>query len=147
MNSDKDKTRTPPPMDNEEFDAWWSSFGDVNLDAFEREIEESISGYEILPDPDWEEKKRRIQETARLALSRAYPAGLTEEQQKKFPPGLLAYWRGEAPTPYDDPADWDEFAKTLTPSEDLQRLVPCDKARNSDPQSQPDTATAADGDA
>ena len=68
-------------MDDEEFDAWRSSFGDVNLDEFEREIEKSISGYEILPDPDW-----------------------------------------------------DEFAKTLTPSDDS-------------PQSQPDLASTADDDA
>ena len=81
INNDKDKTRTPPPMDDEEFDAWRSSFGDVNLDEFEREIEKSISGYEILPDPDW-----------------------------------------------------DEFAKTLTPSDD-------------GPQSQPDLASTADDDA
>ena len=113
MNSDKDGALTPPPMDDEEFDAWWSSLGDVNLDEFEREIEESLKDYEIVPDPNWEERKRHIEETARRARSRVYPAGLTAEQQKKFPPGLLAYWRGEAPTPYDDPKAWDEFEKSL----------------------------------
>ena len=142
MNNDKDETRTPPPMDDEEFDVWWSSLGYGDLDEFEREIEESISGYEILPDPNWEEKKRRIQETARRARSRAYPAGLTEEQQKKFPPGLLAYWRGEAPTPYDDPAAWDEFAKTLAPSDDFRGPVPRDKSADAEPQGQPDTAAS-----
>ena len=129
---------------SDKFTVWWSSLGYGDLDEFEREIEESISGYEILPDPNWEEKKRRIQETARRARSRAYPAGLTEEQQQKFPPGLLAYWRGEDPTPYDDPAAWDEFAKTLTPSDDLWRLAPIDKSADAEPQGQPDTAATGD---
>ncbi len=94
---------------------------------------ESLKDYEVLPDPNWEEKKRRIQEMARRARGSAYPAEMTEEQKKKFPPGLLAYWRGEAATPYDDPTAWDEFAKTLTPDDS--------------PQSQPDLASTADDDA
>lgn len=122
MNGDRDEGQTPPPMSDEEFDAWWPF--DDDLDEFEREIEESIQGCEILPDPNWEENKQRIAEMARRARGSAYPAGMTEEQQKKFPPGLLAYWRGEASTPYDDPTAWDEFAKTLTPSDDLWRIKP-----------------------
>ena len=129
MNDDKYEPKTPPPMDDKEFDAWWP-FNDDDLDEFEREIEESLKDYEIVPDPNWEEKKRRIQGTARRARSRAYPAGLTEEQQKKFPPGLLAYWRGEAPTPYDDPKAWDEFAETLAPCDNSGQLVPTDPDRN-----------------
>lgn len=124
MSDDKREIRKPPPMDDEKFDDWWRSFDDNNLDEFEKDIEESLKDCEILPDPNWEEKKRRIQEMARRARGSAYPAGLTEEQQKKFPPGLLAYWRGEASTPYDDPTAWDEFAKTLTPSDDLGRIKP-----------------------
>ena len=124
MSDDKREIRKPPPMDDEKFDHWWRSFDDNNLDEFEKDIEESLKDCEILPDPNGEEKKRRIQEMARRARGSAYPAGLTEEQQKKFPPGLLAYWRGEASTPYDDPTAWDEFAKTLTPSDDLGRIKP-----------------------
>ena len=144
MSDDRDEGQTPPPMSDEEFDAW-RPFGD-DLDEFEREIEESLENYEILPDPNWEEKKRRIQEMARRARGSAYPAGLTEEQQKLFPPGLLAYWRGEAATPYDDPAAWDEFAKTLTHSDDLGRLVPIEDSSDDGPQSQPDLAATADDD-
>ena len=133
MNDDKREIRKPPPLNDEEFDAWWLSFDENHLDEFEREIEESLKDYEVLPDPNWEEKKRRIQEMARRARGSAYPAEMTEEQQKKFPPGLLAYWRGEAATPYDDPTAWDEFAKTLTPDDS--------------PQSQSDLASTADDDA
>ena len=147
MSDDKREIRKPPPMDDEKFDGWWRSFDDNNLDEFERDIEESLEDYEILPDPNWEEKKRRIQEMARRARGSAYPAGLTEEQQKLFPPGLLAYWRGEASTPHDDPAAWDEFAKTLTPSDDLWRLAPIEESSDDDPQSQPDLAATADDDA
>ena len=149
MNSDKDETRTPPPMDDEEFDAWWSSsFGDVNLDDFEREIEESLQGYELLPDPDWEEKKRHIEEAARRTLAKEHPGRMTEEQRKLLPPGLLAYWRGEAPTPYTDPTGWDEIRKTQPPPEDLWRWVPIDKPADAGSQGQPDTvAPATDGDA
>ena len=86
MNDDKREIRKPPPMNDAEFDAWWRSFDDTDLDEFEREIEESIKDYEIPPDADREEKKRRIQEMARCARGSAYPAGLTEEQQRKFPP-------------------------------------------------------------
>ena len=147
MNYDKHEPQTPPPMDDKEFDAWWP-FNDDDLDEFEREIEESLKDYEIVPDPNWEERKRHIEETARRARSRAYPAGLTEEQQKKFPPGLLAYWRGEAPTPYDDPKAWDEFEKTLAPSGDSRGLVPPEKPADADPQDQPNAAApAADDDA
>lgn len=134
MNGDRNERQTPPPLTDEEFDAWWLSFDDNHLDEFERDIEESLKDYEVLSDPNWEEKKRRIQEMARRARGSAYPAEMTEEQQKKFPPGLLAYWRGEAATPYDDPTGWDEFAKTLTPSADS-------------PQSQSDLASTADDDA
>ena len=143
MNGDKHKPQTPPPMSDEEFDAWWP-FDDSDLDEFEREIEESLKDYKILPDPNWEGKKRRIQEMARRAQGRAYPAGLTEEQKKKFPPGLLAYWRGEAATPYDDPTAWDEFAKTLAPSDDLGRLAPIDPETDAEPQDQTDATPAAD---
>lgn len=129
MKDNQHEPQTPPPMDDKEFDAWWP-FNDDNLDEFEREIEESLKDYEILPDPNWEEKKRRIQEMARRARGSAYPARLTEEQQKLFPPGLLAYWRGEASTPYDDPTAWDEFAKTLAPCDDSGRLVPMDPNGN-----------------
>ena len=134
MNGDRDERQTPPPMNDEEFARWWRSFDDNDLDKFEREIEESLKDCEILPDPNWEEKKRRIQEMARRARASAYPAEMTEEQKKKFPPGLLAYWRGEAATPYDDPTAWDEFAKAPTSSDDS-------------PQSQPDLASTADDDA
>ena len=146
MNGDKHEPQTPPPMDDKEFDAWWP-FNDDDLDEFEREIEESLEGYEIIPDPNWEEKKRRIEETVRRSRSSAYPAGLTEEQQKKFPPGLLAYWRGEAATPNDDPTAWDEFAKTLDPSDDPERLAPIEESSDGGPQYQPDLAATADGDA
>ena len=147
MNGDRNERQTPPPLNDAEFDAWWRSFGDNHLDEFEREIEESLKDYEILPDPNWEEKKRRIEEMARRARSSPYPAGMTEEQQQKFPPGLLAYWRGEAATPYDDPTAWDEFTKTLTPSDDLRRLVPIYKSADTEPQDQPDLAATADDDA
>ena len=146
MNDDKREIRKPPPMNDAEFDAWWRSFDDTDLDEFEREIEESIKDYEIPPDADREEKKRRIQEVARLARGSAYPAGLTAEQQQKFPPGLLAYWRGEAATPYDDPTAWDEFAKTLTPSDNLSRPAPIDKPADTEPQAQPNLAPTADDD-
>ena len=147
MNDDKYKPQTPPPMDDEEFDAWWP-FSDDDLDEFEREIEESLKGYDILPDPNWEEKKRRIQETARRARVKKYPGDMTEEQRKLLPPGLLAYWRGEAPTPYTDPTGWDEIRKTEPPPEDLWRWVPIDKAADADPQDQPNAAApAADDDA
>lgn len=123
MNDDKHEPQTPPPMDDKEFDAWWP-FNDDDLDAFEREIEESLEGYEILPDPNWEENKKRIQETAHRTLASKNRGRMTEEERQKLPPGLLAYWRGEAPTPYADPTGWDEFHKTLIPSDDLWRLVP-----------------------
>lgn len=55
MNDDKYEPKTPPPMDDKEFDAWWP-FNDDDLDEFEREIEESLKDYEIVPDPNWEEK-------------------------------------------------------------------------------------------
>ena len=147
MNDDKHEPRTPPPMDDEEFDAWWP-FSDDDLDEFEREIEESIRDYDILPDPNWEEKKRHIQEMARRARVKKYPEDMTEEQRKLLPPGLLAYWRGEAPTPYTDPTGWDEIRKTQPPPDDLWRWVPIDKAADADPQDQPNTAApAADDDA
>lgn len=132
MSDDKREIRKPPPTDGEKFHEWWRSFDDNDLDEFEREIEESLKDYEILPDPNWEEKQRVIQEMARRSRSSAYPAGMTEEQRKKFPPGLLAYWRGEAPTPYDNPAAWDEFAKTLTSSDDVWRIQPANEVGNAD---------------
>ena len=134
MSDDKREIRKPPPMDDAKFDDWWRSFGNNDLDEFEQEIEASLKDYEILPDPNWEEKKRRIQEMARRARGSAYPAGLTEEQQKLFPPGLLAYWRGEAATPYDDPTAWDEFANNLNPSDDLWRIKPAGSERDTDHQ-------------
>ncbi len=144
MNGDKHEPQTPPPMSDEEFDAWWP-FDDSDLDEFEREIEASLKDYEILPDPNWEEKKKRIEEMARRTLASKHPGRITEELRKKLPPGLLAYWRGEAPTPYTDPTGWDEFRETLTPSDDLGWLVPIDKSADTEPQSQPDLdATAAD---
>ena len=75
MNGDRDERQTPPPMNDEEFAHWWRSFDDTDLDEFEREIEESLKDCEILPDPNWEEKKRRIQEMARRARASAYPGG------------------------------------------------------------------------
>lgn len=147
MNDDKHKPQTPPPMDDKEFDAWWP-FSDDDLDEFEREIEESLKGYDILPDPNWEEKKRHIEETARRARVKKHPGDMTEEQRKLLPPGLLAYWRGEAPTPYTDPTGWDEIRKTEPPPEDLWRWVPIDKPADADPQDQPNAAApAADDDA
>ena len=116
-------------MTDEEFDAWWP-FNDDDLDEFEREIEESLKGYKILPDPNFEEKKKRAEATARRTLANKHPGRMTEEQRKLLPPGLLAYWRGEAPTPYADPTGWDEFRKTLTPADDLWRLVPMDPDAN-----------------
>ena len=146
MNGDRNERQTPPPLNDAEFDAWWRSFDDNDLDEFEREIEESLQDYEILPDPNWEDNKRRAEEMARRTLAKEHPGRMSEEQRKKLPPGLLAYWRGEAATPYDDPTGWDEFRATLTPSSDLWRLVQIDKSADTEPQDQPDLATAA-GDA
>ena len=129
-------------MTDEEFDAWWP-FNDDDLDEFEREIEESLKGYKILPDPNFEEKKKRAEETARRTLANEHPGRMTEEQRKLLPPGLLAYWRGEAPTPYADPTGWDEIRKTQPPPEDLWRWVPIDKAADTDPQDQTDAAAPA----
>lgn len=56
MSDDKREIRKPPPTDGEKFHEWWRSFDDNDLDEFEREIEESLKDYEILPDPNWEEK-------------------------------------------------------------------------------------------
>ena len=126
MNRDKYEPRTPPPLTDEEFDAWWP-FSEADLDEYEQGIEKSLEGYEILPDPDWQANKRRIEEMARRTLAQKIPGRMTEEQKRRLPPGLLAYWRGEAPTPYDDPTGWDDFLKTLTPSDDLWRLVPIDE--------------------
>ncbi len=139
MNGDKHEPQTPPPMSDEEFDAWWP-FDDSDLDEFEREIEESLKDYEILPDPNWEEKKRRIEEMARRTLTSEHPGRITEELRKKLPPGLLAYWRGEAPTPYSDPTGWDEFRKTLKSSDDLWRIKRAGSGRDMDhPQDQPES--------
>ena len=146
MSAEKNDKRSPSSMTDEEFDAWWP-FNDDDLDEFEREIEESLKDYEILPAPDFEEKKKRAEETARRTLASERPGHIPEELRKQLPPGLLAYWRGEAPTPYTDPTGWDEFRKTLTPSDDLWRLVPINKPANTEPSAQPDRApTAADDD-
>ena len=145
MNDDKHEPQTPPPMDDEEFDAWWP-FNDDDLDEFEREIEESLKDYKLLPDPNFEEKKKRAEETARRTLAKEHPGRMTEEQRKLLPPGLLAYWRGEASTPYTDPTGWDEIRKTEPPPEDLWRWVPIDKAADADPQEQPNTAAPAGND-
>ena len=145
MNDDKHEPQTPPPMDDEEFDAWWP-FNDDDLDEFEREIEESLKDYKLLPDPNFEEKKKRAEETARRTLAKEHPGRMTEEQRKLLPPGLLAYWRGEASTPYTDPTGWDEIRKTEPPPEDLWRWVPIDKAADADPQEQPNAAAPAGND-
>ena len=49
-----------------------------------------------------------------------------------MPPGLLAYCRGEAATPYDDPTGWDEIRKNQPPPDDLWRWVPIDKPADAD---------------
>ena len=141
MAGDKiDKPNLPDPDD------YWP-FPD-DLDEYEREFSESLEGYKILPDPNFEATKKRAEETARRTLAKEHPGRMTEEQKKLLPPGLLAYWRGEAPTPYTDPTGWDEFRKTLTPSDDLWRWIPIDKPADADPQDQPNTAApAADDDA
>ncbi len=136
MAGDKvDKPNLPDPDD------YWP-FPD-DLDEYEREFSGSLEGYKILPDPNFEATKKRAEETARRTLANEHPGRMTEEQKKLLPPGLLAYWRGEAPTPYTDPTGWDEFRKTLTPSDDLWRWVPIDKPADADPQDQTDAAAAA----
>ena len=146
MSDEKIEKKPPSDMTDEEFDAWWP-FNDDDLDEFEREIEESLKGYKLLPDPNFEEKKKRAEETARRTLAKKHPGRMTEEQRKQLPPGLLAYWRGEAPTPYTDPTGWDEIRKTQPPPDDLWRWVPIDKPADADPQGQPNTAApAADDD-
>ena len=117
-NSNDERAKLPDPDD------YWP-FPD-DLDEYEREFSESLEGYKILPDPNWEENKRRAEEMARRTLANKHPGRMSEEERQKLPPGLLAYWRGEAPTPYTDPTGWDEFRKTLVPSDDLWRLVPID---------------------
>lgn len=114
-------------MTDDEFAAWWP-FDDDDLDEYEREIEESLKDYKILPDPGFEEKKKRAEETAHRTLDKKHPGRMTEDQRKLLPPGLLAYWRGEAPTPYTDPTGWDEFRKILTLADDLGRLVPINES-------------------
>ena len=131
------------PLTDEEFDAWWP-FSDDDLDEYEREIEKSLEGYEILPDPNWQENKRRIEEMARRALSQKHPGRMTDEQKRLLPPGLLAYWRGEATTPYADPTGWDEFRKTLASSDDLWRLVPIDEGAETERQEPPDAVGSTD---
>lgn len=128
-----DKSNLPDPDD------YWP-FPD-DLDEYEREFSESLEGYNILPDPNFEEKKKRAEETARRTLTSEHPGRITEELREKLPPGLLAYWRGEAPTPYSDPTGWDEFRKTLKSSNDLWRTKPAGSGRNMDhPQDQPEGA-------
>ena len=119
MSCDKyqNERQAQPPMTDEEFDAWWP-FSDDDLDEYEREIEESLPEYKALPDSDFEETRQRAEETARRTLAKKRPGRMTEEQLDQLPPGLLAYWRGEAPTPYSDPAGRDEFLKTTTSSAD-----------------------------
>ena len=138
VSNNNDNLNLPDPED------YWP-FPD-DLDEYEREFSESLEGYRILPDPNFAEKKQRAEETARRTLASERPGHMTEEMRQKLPPGLLAYWRGEAPTPYTDPTGWEEFRKTLTPSDDLWRLVPIDKSADADPQSQPDLAATAAND-
>ena len=126
MSDKENEKKSPSSMTDEEFEAWWP-FNDDDLDEYERAIEKSLEGYKFLPNPNWEESKRRIEEIASRTLAQKQPGRMTEEQRKQLPPGLLAYWRGEAPTPYDDPTGWDDFLKTLTPPDDLWRLVPIDE--------------------
>ena len=146
MSSEQNEKQSRSPMSGEEFDVEWPF--DDGLDEYEREIEEALRDYEWVPDPHLEVKKIRAQEMARRTLAKEHPGRMTEEQEQQLPPGLLAYWRGEAPTPYTDPTGWDEFRKTLATSDASQEIVPCDKASDSDPQSQPDIpAPAADADA
>lgn len=143
LQSEKDQpSNAPPPLSDEEFNAWWP-FSDDDLDGYEREIEKSLEGYEILPDPNWHENKRRIEEMARRTLSQKYPGRMTEDQKRRLPPGLLAYWLGEAPTPYADPTGWDEFRKTLTPSDDLWRLIPTDENTETEHQGPPPASDSA----
>ncbi|CAI8042307.1 hypothetical protein GBAR_LOCUS23511 [Geodia barretti] len=142
MSDEKMESRPPSSMTDEEFDAWWP-FDDDDLDEFERDIEESLQGYDVLPDPNWEENRRRVQEMARRTRVNKHPGRITEAERQKLPPGLLAYWRGEAATPYDDPTGWDEFRKTLIPSDDLWRLVPIDTSADAGQQAQPDAGPSS----
>lgn len=134
--NDDERAKLPDPDD------YWP-FPD-DLDEYEREFSESLDRYKILPDPNWEENKRRVEEMARRTLAKKHPGRMTEVERQKLPPGLLAYWRGEASTPYDDPTGWDEFRKTLTPSDDLWRLVPIDAPSDADQPAQPDGGPSPD---
>ncbi len=141
MSSEKDEKQSGPPKSDEEFDAWWP-FDDGDLDEFEREIEESLQDYEPVPDPHHEVKKIRAAEMARRTLAKEHPGRMTEEQEQQLPPGLLAYWRGEAPTPYTDPTGWAEFVDTAVGDYDIVWLASSD----TDQRGQIDTATVANGD-
>ena len=107
----------------------------------EREFSESL-GIQNPSRSNWEEKSDAPRNGP--PHPRQYPPVLSEEERQKFPPGLLAYWRGEAPTPYTDPTGWEEFRKTLAPSDDLWRLVPIDGVPDASEQTQPDGAPPAD---
>ena len=102
--TDDDATKRSHPDDD------WP-FPD-DLDEYEREIEASISRGEWVSDGDLEVSGTSAQEIARRTLASEHPGRMTEEQRKRLPPGLLAYWRGEAPTPYTDPTGWQEFVDT-----------------------------------
>ncbi len=54
-----------------------------------------LKDYDILPDPNWEENKRRIEEMARRTLAKKRPGRMTrgtEETIAPRPTGLLS-WR------------------------------------------------------
>ena len=141
MTSKDDQRQSGSPMSDEEFDARWPF--DDDLDEFEREIEESLRDYVPVPDPHLEVKKIRAQEIARRTLAKEHPGRMTEEQKRQLPPGLLAYWRGEAPTPYTDPTAWEEFFDTAAADYDITWLASPDADRPG----LPDNAAIAEGDA
>lgn len=141
MASDKsNKPNLPDPDD------YWP-FPD-DLDEFEREIEESLPDCEPVPDPHFEAKRKHAHEMARRTLSSKNPGRMTEEQRKQLPPGLLAYCRGEAPTPYADPTGWAEFIAANAPFQEPW-LAPADPLPGAgpDPQRQPNAPAPADDDA
>ena len=61
-----------------------------DLDEYEREFSESLEGYEILPDPNFEEKKKRAEETARRTLAKKRPGRMTEEAEAAVAPRLAS---------------------------------------------------------
>lgn len=117
-----------------------------DLDEFEREIEESLKDYEVVPDPYFEAKKRYAEETARRTRASKHPGLIPEELERQLPPGLLAYCRGEAPTPYTDPTGWAEFIEANAPFQEPWR-APEYLHPDRLPPTELDTPAAADGDA